>query len=477
MPAMRGGEGGGEVPAGRRITGSHVYAYLKCARQAALDLTQPRSERRPPHPWEEFSLGRGRTFEAEYVAGLEPAVPAYPERDFTAGAQATLALLRQGVPWIHQGVLLHGDRLGIPDLLRRVEGRSELGEHHYEVVDVKTSGRPRGEQILQVVFYARLLAEVQGRMPLRSSLVLKDRSEESFAVADYQAACIEVEQALLRLRREPDASEPFLVPGCEGCHWNHRCLPQLEGQDDLSLLHGMSRGAAAVLRVLGVRRAAELATFEPHGERERGHLDPLLVRRLRKGAQARLLGAPIAERQPAGNDLSEGVLVHLLTDPYADAVLWIGVLHPLEGGQVREAWPAGMAEAWRALRELVEPLPEQAPLLHFGHELPRVYEDQGHRCEASAGLEERFVDVGRRLRGAAVYPGPVFTFGDLVRRGLGRDPWRHGHPGECAMWTGADARERLSRKGHGDLEDLAALVERFLARPTDVVLREGGTWT
>ena len=103
----------------RRITGSHVYAHLKCPRMAALDLTRPRDERRAPTPWEEFSLQRGRDFEAAYVRDLEGLVePQYPPREFEQGLAATLELMRAGVPWIFQGVLLRGDRLGLPDLMR-----------------------------------------------------------------------------------------------------------------------------------------------------------------------------------------------------------------------------------------------------------------------------------------------------------------------------------------------------------------------
>lgn len=454
-----------EAASPRRITASHVYAYLKCARAAALDLTLPRSERRPPHPWEEFALARGRAFEAEFVAGLDAAAPAYPERDFAAGAAATLALLREGPPWIHGGVLLQGDRLGIPDLLRRVEGPSALGPHHYEVVDIKTSGRPRGDQILQVVFYSRLLAEVQQRAPTHGALVLKDGREEAFAIADYAAACAEVEQELAALRDAPDRTEPFLQLACEGCHWNHRCLPELEAASDLSLVHGMSSGARSVLRSLGVRRVEDLATFEPHGERQRGHLDPALIRRLRKAAQARLLGQPIPEKRPQGRGFEQAALVHLLTDPYTDRVLWLGVLHPVaEDGAVREAWPADRDAEWRELKALLDPLAGDVPLLHVGERLAMLHEDHAHRSEPDPGLEARFVEIGRRLRHAAHYPGPVPLLADLVRHGLGRDPQRFGHPGECAMWVeGAAGRARLSRKGRGDLQDLAALVARFLA--------------
>src|SRR5687767_6845722 len=103
----------------RRLTGTHVYSYVKCPRLAALDLHLSRAERRPPSPWEEFAAQRGRDFETQFVGGLEVVLPSYPERDFDAGAVATLALLRDGVPLIHQAVLHCDDRLGLPDLLRR----------------------------------------------------------------------------------------------------------------------------------------------------------------------------------------------------------------------------------------------------------------------------------------------------------------------------------------------------------------------
>ena len=68
----------------RRLTGTHVYSYVKCPRLAALDLHTERRERRAPHPWEEFAARRGRDFETVSVAGLDAVAPRYPERDFEA---------------------------------------------------------------------------------------------------------------------------------------------------------------------------------------------------------------------------------------------------------------------------------------------------------------------------------------------------------------------------------------------------------
>ncbi|MEY4673636.1 MAG: hypothetical protein RL148_1420 [Planctomycetota bacterium] len=453
----------------RRITGSHVYAHLKCPRMAALDLTRPRDERRAPTPWEEFSLQRGRDFEAAYVRDLEGLVePQYPPREFEQGLAATLELMRAGVPWIFQGVLLRGDRLGLPDLMRRVEGESALGAHHYEVVDVKSSGRMRSDQVLQVVFYSRLLEQLQGRMPVHGAIVLKDRSEQRFVVADFVDACREVELDLERARETPDSVLPFHQSSCEGCHWNHRCVPAMERAEDLSLLDGMSRGARATLQRLGVQTVAELAGFEPRGEQARGHLQSSLLNRLRKAAQARLDGRFVRDGAPATKGLRPSVFVHLLCDPYADRVLWMGAL--AAGSEtVRETMPANGSEEWPMLQDLLQSVPRGAHILHFGGELPRVHERLAHRVHASSAHESRFVDLARRLRGAALYPGHAHSLAELVRHGLGRDPHREGHAGACALWlTQPDGVERVACKGRSDLRDLADLTDLVLPQEVEL---------
>lgn len=443
----------------RRITATHVYSYVKCQRLAALDLHLSRSERREPFAWEEFAAKRGRDFEDDYVAPLGAATPAYPEREFDAGAEATLELLRGGEGLVHQAVLAAEDCLGLPDLLRKLPGASDLGAHHYEVIDVKTSGRSRGDQILQVVFYSLLLAQTQGRMPEHGALVLKDGREERFAIADYKDAAREVIDALRVLRDDMDAAQPFLQFGCSGCYHNHRCLPQLEARDDLSLVHGMSRGAQSILMALGCRTVADLATFHPDNARQRGNLDSALVRRLRKGAQARLLGRPIVEARPRGASFDNAAFVHLLSDPFADRVLAFGVLHPARAdGAFHWRRAVSESEEWDALRELIALLPQRAPLLHVGLALPRWYERHAFDREADPTLERRFVEFDRRLRAAAVYPGPVFGLEGLIRLALGRDPLRAGHAGAAAIWaTQPDADVRLRDKLESDLRDLAAL--------------------
>jgi len=453
----------------RRITGTHVYSYVKCPRLAALDLHLPRSERRPAQPWEEFAAQRGRDFEAAFVRDLGVVSPAYPERDFDAGGAATLALLRAGAPWIHQAVLMAGDGLGLPDLLRRVSGSSDLGDWHYEVIDVKTSGRPRGEQILQVVFYTHLLAAVQGRMPEHGALVLKDGREERFAIADYAAAGAEVLAELRALRDDPTLARPFLQAACAGCYHDRRCLDAMTAAGDLSLVQGMSHGARAILEQAGCRTVQDLATFHGEGARARGNLDAALVRRLKRAAQAYLLGEVLVEERPRPGRRDAGVLVHLLTDPYADRLLACGVLEPaVAGGAFRCELPATAADEWPAVSGLLGSLPRNAAILHFGEALPRWLESHALHDAADHTLDGRLVDLKKRLRGAATFPRAVFGLPDFVQFGLRRDPLRAGHAGAAAMWLALpDGAARLRQKLEQDLHDLAALHAAVLeAAPT-----------
>jgi len=252
----------------------------------------------------------------------------------------------------------------------------------------------------------------------------------------------------------------------------------MEKAQDLSLVQGMSHGALAILESVGCRTVADLAVFHPDGARQRGNLDATLVRRLRRAAQAQLLGKPIVEERPRGERLDPAAIVHLLTDPYADRVLAFGLLFPAtEAGRFTWQRPLAAADEWQALRTLVADLPPKTVLLHFGEALPRWHEEHAFAREAEPTLEARFVDLHKRLRVAATYPRPVFGLADFVRFGLGRDPLRAGHAGAAAMWAALpDAEQRLGEKVRTDLLDLAALKAQILdAQPTAIAEDTVGT--
>ena len=75
------------------------------------------------------------------------------------------------------------------------------------------------------------------------------------------------------------------------------------------------------------------------------------------------------------------------------------------------------------------------------------------------------IDLARLLRGAAIYPAPIFGLAEHVRFGLDRDPHRLGRADAAALsGQGSAGHEWLMNKGRGDLEDMMALKEQLLLR-------------
>ena len=111
-----------------------------------------------------------------------------------------------------------------------------------------------------------------------------------------------------------------------------------------------------------------------------------------------------------------------------------------------------------AFLQLIAGVPKKLPLAHYGDMLPRWFSDSGVPQDR-IGIESRFVDLARRLRGAAIYPGPIFGQAQHVAFALERDPYRAGDGDAAAMHAAAEDGEAwLLRKGESDLKDLCDLV-------------------
>jgi len=458
-----------QLVAVRRITGTTVYTYAACPRAAELDLHEDRSQRRPLTPAEELVRQRGRELEELRTARLDYPQPEYPKGDYEEGARQTLACLRSGKSGVVQGVLLDDGLLGVPDLLRKEAGASAFGDFHYVVGDVKSSSAARADQALQVAFYGRLLAKVQGRPPSYGFLWLKDGREQRLPLAEIEPVLDDVLERVAGLARGPASRErPFLSASCRRCHWSLLCTEDLAKQEDLSLLDGMTRGLRATLEAAGVRRVRDL--LRGSGERlsRRTHLEAALLRRLQLGARAfaEQTVLPTHDAADAAHIDPDAVCVHALIDAFAERLLCIGACWREAGRARREVRvPADGRATWQAVQEVMAAVPAGVPLLHWGPTLPSHCHLAGDAQLGDLELHGRWVDVARRLRGAVTFPAAVFDLRDAVRVGLGRDPNRAGDADAAPLWLEAeDGRELLAAKMGQDLDDLTDLVERYLTR-------------
>src|SRR5258708_37311083 len=119
----------------------------------------------------------------------------------------TRRAMEQGADVVAQGALGNARWFGRPDVLRKVEKASRLGNWSYEAYDCKLARETKATTILQLSFYSELLEQVQGVRPECMYVVPRGRGfkEEPYRVEEYAAY----------YRRVKDRLEK----GCEGAVW------------------------------------------------------------------------------------------------------------------------------------------------------------------------------------------------------------------------------------------------------------------
>ena len=288
----------------------------------------------------------GLQHEAAYAAreGYEP----MPEQ-FSEHAKSTvLDAMRQGRPRLFQATVSLGELYGVIDLLRRVPGPSLFGEYHYEVGDVKSSGRAKAEQVMQVLLYTYILEGLQGTRAEHGFLVLADGTEWRFRTADYWDYFLSVLEHAQRVLIGEQQTEPVQTHACALCRWHPTCHAQLRATGDLSLVPGVTQGRRSALRRAGIETEEALRATAP--ERRVPGLPSAHLRRLIRQAQARSEGRPlplIPGRQPVNDKL----YLSLLTDFSRNNAVFALAAHQVGRQEERQVWFAQTPEAIAALAE------------------------------------------------------------------------------------------------------------------------------
>jgi predicted RecB family nuclease len=403
------------------ILAHHLYDFAECEHRIALDVSLDRELRTPPDAAMELLYRQGQEFERTIVGPLGfPAVTVEQGNWDRAFAQ-TVALMRDGVAGIDQGVLIDGARLARPDLLERVAGASELGEFHYVPGDVKSARAARSDAAFQVGFAALLLERVQGRRPDTGFLILGDGRRETL---DLESIRFTIEDAVARaedIARGEVTTTPFFSSKCARCRWRGECLPKLEQARDLSFVHGMTRARRRALSRHGVTSIDALA--EANLERLVAHgvpSDGLL--RLREQARA-LIEGRVIRRGAARLSRIAGRELYLLmeTDPLDGGEPFSIAWGETAGGETlsdaRVEVVSSVEERASALREVFEsfesPGHRGAPIFTFGSGTATAFDAlaEAQRIDpARAGdLAGRLVDLAPWVRRAAVLP--IFRYG------------------------------------------------------------------
>jgi uncharacterized protein len=173
---------------------------------------------------------------------------------------ATEQAMRNGYQIIFQATLRDGCLIGHADFLRRVEEPSELGAYQYEVLDTKLARSPKAKFLIQLGFYSRLVARVQGCLPRLMHVVLGDQRIVPYRVVEYAHYIDHVlERFLATVSRGDSAIYPNPCEKCAQCHWRERCEAQRLQDDHLCQVANILGSQIQKLNAAGVTTLQALA--------------------------------------------------------------------------------------------------------------------------------------------------------------------------------------------------------------------------
>jgi len=221
-------------------------------------------EKREPDAGMLLLFERGMAYEHRCVSCLPDVVePRWDGKDLKAGFESTLALMNEGRPWIHHGVLLTDTTAGIPDLLRKEDSQSAMGNHTYSAVDVKAHKHVTKNDRYQLLGYAYLLESVLGYRPTEGGIWLNTGQIETVDLSvdarDFEALLSDME----RIRNGALITEGYRCSACHTCEWIDHCFSLWEQNENVCLLCGVTANLARRFVKVGFSTWRDVARTKP----------------------------------------------------------------------------------------------------------------------------------------------------------------------------------------------------------------------
>lgn len=215
------------------------------------------AERDPEDPYQVQISERGiqheHRLQGEMYPESEPAEYESLEGGFLGCA---LAMARgEEVLLGHPLFYLPDGMYGIPDILEKTGGASDLGPYHYEVAEIKLARNIRRYHVLQAAFYNRLIGKIQGHTPDRFHVINMDGERIPFEYADWEG---DLDGTIAGVLEVVEGRRPPPVFGSCPYPWRGYADKLALETNDVSLVSGVGGSRRDVLARMGINTVDDL---------------------------------------------------------------------------------------------------------------------------------------------------------------------------------------------------------------------------
>ena len=273
------------------ITDHLLLNYKRCNRRTFLEIygdsQQKGSEKdflvklRRENKTHIAKVIQSRLIDSEDDSTFNCQKPEASRRDWQLNAEQTLEMMKQGVDYIFQGTLsvnfaqwqaiINNDVFigqltaeqqrffdkvvfaAAPTLLIKQPGESVFGDWEYTSVSIKLGRRAKPEYKLISAFHAQLLSIIQGKIPTRSQLILKEHNDY-FINLDIWLIKVQyvVAECLIMLAQKSKPEVFISRQRCSLCSWHGYCYEQAKSSNHLSLIPGITPKRYEQMQHIGV---------------------------------------------------------------------------------------------------------------------------------------------------------------------------------------------------------------------------------
>ena len=175
----------------------------------------------------------------------------------------TIQSMKEGYEVIRGGWLKRDNWRGELDfLIINNTASSKLGSYSYEIIDAKNSHLSKPEHIIQLGIYAFMLESVQGFIPSKLTVALKDNILDEINTNEIYDLFLNYKNKYEDfIENKIKESVPEKKSFCNVCRWANECEKTWIKNDDLNQIHGVNKLQKSKLIDIGIKNANDLSNL------------------------------------------------------------------------------------------------------------------------------------------------------------------------------------------------------------------------